>query len=339
MCQCHFPNQHKNYVFRVTAKSYAPVLSFSPPTMSASASTSESSQARDDPLSSEAMSRNRRRQERRKQRQQDMQRLMYTKHFSNCRLPVSVASSSDEQLLRLGRVGSLTAPPSERRSTLFVNSSSNSPWDRLRLVPCPLQGCRCSLDPSALLGHYLSDHLPALGIPFAELGTGKRVSLSCHVSSLDTDVHTLLGVYGYRRTGLNPLKCTRNTHLPAEYRQFSQYGTLLVFACRTQHSMLWQAKGGKKHDVLAIWASTPLQDVVISLRLLVQPANSARYYSKQVRARPIQPWSGKQSCGEFIRTDSNVVLISFEDLRPLMDLDVPQQLLTVELKVVGEAKI
>ncbi|KAH8279746.1 hypothetical protein KR054_003804, partial [Drosophila jambulina] len=303
-----------------------------PPTMSASTTVR-------DPPSSDAMSRNQKRQERRKQRRQDVQHLLYTKHFSNCRLPVSVASSSEEQLLRLGRFGSLTSPPSERRSKFFVNSPSKSPWDRLRLVPCPIEGCRCSLDPSSLLSHYLSDHLPGLGIPFVELVTGKRVSLSCHVSSLECDVHTLLGVFGYRRTGLNPLKCLRNTHLPAEYRQFSQHGALLVFACRTQHSMLWQTKGGTKHDVLAIWASTPLQDVVISLRLLVQPANAARYYTKQVRARPIQPWSARQSCGEFIRTDSNVILISFEDLRQLMDLDVSQQLLTVELKVVGEAKI
>ncbi|KAH8334012.1 hypothetical protein KR059_005541, partial [Drosophila kikkawai] len=303
--------------------------SSSPPTMSASASLR-------DPASSDAMSRNQKRQERRKQRRQDIQHLLYTKHFSNCRLPISVASSSEEQLLRFG---SLTSAPSERRSKLFVISPSKSPWDRLRLVPCPIQGCCCSLDSSALLGHYLSDHLPGLGIPFGELVTGKRVSLSCHVSSLENDVHNLLGVFGYRRTGLNPLKCPRNTHLPAEYRQFSQHGALLVFACRTQHSMLWQTKEGTKHDVLAIWASTPLQDAVISLRLLVQPANSARYYTKQVRARPIRSWSARQSCGEFIRTDSNVILISFEDLRQLMDLDVPQQLLTVELKVVGEAKI
>ncbi|KAH8238793.1 hypothetical protein KR038_000326, partial [Drosophila bunnanda] len=301
-----------------------------PPTMSASVR---------DPPSSDAMSRNQKRQEGRKQRRQDIPQLMYTKHFSNCRLPVLVTSSSDEQLLRLCHFGSVTSPPSDRRSKLFAISPSKSPWDRLRLVSCPIQGCCCSVDPSALLSHYLSDHLPGLGIPFVEVVTGKRVSLSCHVSSLVSDVHTLLGVFGYRRIGLNPLKCPRNTHLPAEYRQFSQHGALLVFACRTQHSMLWQTKGVTKPDVLAIWASTPLQNVVISLRLLVQPANSPRYYTKQVRARPIQPCPARQSCGEFIRTDTNVILISFEDLRQLMDLDVPQQLLTVELKVVGEAKI
>ncbi|KAH8251186.1 hypothetical protein KR032_002018, partial [Drosophila birchii] len=305
-----------------------------PPTMSTATTVADPSSS-----SSDAMSRNQKRQEKRKQRRQNIQHIMYTKHFSNCRLPVMVKSSSDEQLQRLSQFGSLTSPPSDRRSKLFVISPSKSPWDRFRLVPCPIQGCHCSQDPSALLSHYLSDHLPGLGIPFVQLVMGKRVSLSCHVSSLESDVHTLLGVFGYRRTGLNPLKCPRNTNLPAEYRQFSQHGVLLVFACRTQHSMLWQTKEGTKHDVLAIWASTPLQNVDISLRLLVQPANSARYYTREVRARPIQSWSARQSCGEFIRTDSNVILISFEDLRPLMDLDVPQQLLTVELKVVGEARI
>uniref|UniRef100_A0A6P4ESD1 Uncharacterized protein LOC108042377 isoform X1 n=1 Tax=Drosophila rhopaloa TaxID=1041015 RepID=A0A6P4ESD1_DRORH len=307
------------------------------------ASSSQSSHSRGgsiktQSLTSDGMSRNRKRQERRKQRLQEMQGLLYSKHFSNCRLPVLVASSSEEQLLQLKRFESITEPPSNRRSPLFVIPPSNSPWARLRLVPCPCQGCRCSIDPSALLGHYLNDHLPFMGVPFFELEAGKVTSLTCHFSSLEKDVNTLLGVYGYRRTGLNPLKCHRNTHLPAHYRQFSQHSPLFIFACRTAHSMLWQRKRVDQ-EVLAIWVATPMQGMVITLRLLVQPTKSSRYYSKQIKARPIVPWSANQPCSEFIKTDSNVVLISFDDLRQLMDLDVWQQMLTVELKVIGEARI
>ncbi|XP_016962089.1 uncharacterized protein LOC108032649 [Drosophila biarmipes] len=306
-------------------------------------SSSRSIQARSTPKApaappTDALTRSQKRQQKRKQRLQEMQSLLYTKHFSNCRLPVSVASSSDEQLLQLKRFGSLTEPPSSRRNPLFVIPSNDSPWARLRLVACPCHGCRCSVEPSALLGHYLSDHLPGLGVPFFELQMGKKVSLSCHISSMERDVNTLLGVYGYRRTGLNPLKCHRNTHLPAEYRHFSQHSALMIFGCRTAHSVLWERKR-VKHEVLAIWVTSPLQGVAITLRLLVQPAKSPRYYSKQIKARPILPWTANQPCSEFIKTDSNVILISFEDLRQLMDLDVWQQMLTVELKVVSETKI
>ncbi|XP_017132522.1 uncharacterized protein LOC108149442 [Drosophila elegans] len=304
--------------------------------MSAAGSSSQSKQSQAQPLSTNGLSRNRKRQERRKQRLQEMQGLLYSKHFSNCRLPVS---SSEQQLLRLKRFESLTDPPSRsRRSPLSMSPSSDSPWARLRMVPCPCQGCRCSLEPSALLGHYLSDHLPGMGVPFTELEAGRVTSLTCHFSSLEKDVNTLLGVYGYRRTGLNPLKCHRNIHLPAEYRQFSQHSPLMIFACRTEHSLLWK-RSRVNQEVLAIWVATPLQGVVITLRLLVQPARSTRYYSKQIKARPILPWSANQPCSEFIKTDSNAVLISLEDLWQLRDLDVWQQLLTVELKVIGEARI
>ncbi|XP_017047913.1 uncharacterized protein LOC108092706 [Drosophila ficusphila] len=283
-------------------------------------------------------SRSQKRQERRKQRLQEMQSLLYTKHFSNCRLPIPVASSSEEQLLHLKRLENLTETPRSRRIPLFVLPHSSSPWARMSLVPCPCQECKCFMEPCGLLGHYLRDHLPGMGVPFFELEAGKKATLTCHFSSLESDINSLLGVYGYRRTGLNPLKCHRNTHLPAEYRQYSQHGALMVFACRTAHSMLWQKKR-VKCDVLALWVSTPLQDVSIKLRLLVQPAKSPRYYSKLIKARSIFPWSANQPCSEFIKTDSNVILISFEDLRELMDLDVCQQLLTVELKVISESRI
>ncbi|XP_043662281.1 uncharacterized protein LOC122626185 [Drosophila teissieri] len=288
------------------------------------------------------LSRNRKRQERRKQRLHEMQNLLYTKHFSNYRLPASLAASpSEDQLLQL-QLQNFDSPteqsPSSRKNPLPVNASSDSPWTRLRLVACPCHGCLCSVEPSALLGHYLSDHLPGMGIPFLELEVGKRVSLTCQVSSLERDVNSLLGVYCYRRTGLNPLKCHRNTHLPVEYRCYSQHSALMIFACRTMHSVLWERKR-VKHEVLAIWVATPLHGVAITLRLLVLPANSARYYTKQIKARPMLPLSSNQTCSEFIKTDSNVILISLEDLRPLMDLDVWQQLLTVELKVISEARI
>ncbi|KAH8324851.1 hypothetical protein KR074_008077 [Drosophila pseudoananassae] len=307
---------------------------------------SDSNHGRDSPSSSKSphlpsnpISRHQKRRERRKQSQQNVHHSMYTQHFSNYRLPmaVAVASYSDEQILRLDSFQSFTAAPSERagRSPLFVVSPSPSPWDRLHLVACPCSGCRCSLHISALLGHYLNDHMPSMGIPLEEVRINKRVSLSCHFSSLENDINTLLGVYVYRRHGLNPLKCQRNTHLPAKFRHYSQHDALMVFACRTQHSMLWQ-KQKTKNDVLAIWVSTPLQKATISLRLTVQTAKSSRYYSKELKARPIHQDS--LSCKEFIKTDSNVILISFDDLREVMDLDVWQQMLMVELKVLGEEK-
>ncbi|XP_017075750.2 uncharacterized protein LOC108110961 [Drosophila eugracilis] len=290
------------------------------------------------PSSIDGMSRNRKRQEKRKQRLQEMQSLLYTRHFSNYRLPVHVPSSTEKQLLHLKRSDSVTEPPMSTKKPISVMPSSSSPWSQLRLVACPCNGCRCSLEPSALLGHYLSDHLLGMGVPFFELQMGKLISVTCHVSNLETDVNTLLGVFGYRRTGLNPLKCHRNSHLPPEYRHFSQHSALMIFACRTSHSMLWERKR-VKHEVLAIWATTPLQGVAITLRLLVKPAKSTRYYSKQIKARPLVPWPSSQPCREFIKTDSNVILISFKDLNELMDLDVWQQMITIELKVVNELKI
>jgi len=312
------------------------------PTTMTAPSTSRTNQAADsgkDQSPIHGLSRNRKRQERRKQRLQEMQDLLYTKHFSNYRLPASVAAPApeDQLLLKLQNFESLTEQPSSSRKST-ATTSSDSPWSRLRLVACPCHGCLCSVDPSALLGHYLSDHLPGMGVPFYELEMGKRVSLTCHISSLERDVNTLLGVYGYRRTGLNPLKCHRNTHLPVEYRRFSQHSALMIFACRTMHSVLWERKR-VKHEVLAIWVATPLHGVAITLRLLVQPANLPRYYTRQIKARPMLPLSSNQSCSEFIKTDSNVILISLNDLRPLMDLDVWQQSLTVELKVISEARI
>lgn len=263
-------------------------------------------------------SRNQKRRQRRKQRLQDVQSSLYTRRFSNYRLPMAaaVASYSEEQLLRLDSYQSFTAPPSDRagRSPLFVVQPSNSPWARLHMVACPCSGCRCSLHISMI---------------------GRRFSLSCHFSSLESDVNTLLGVFAYRRHGLNPLKCQRNTHLPAKYRHYSQHDALMVFACRTQHSMLWQQRK-TKNDVLAIWVSTPLQTATISMRLTVQAEKSSSFYSKELKARPIHPDS--RPCKEFIRTDNNVMLISFDDLRGLMDLDVWQQMLMVDMKVLGVEK-
>ncbi|EDV58728.2 LOW QUALITY PROTEIN: uncharacterized protein Dere_GG10222 [Drosophila erecta] len=309
-------------------------------------STSRAQQATDTAKAVSAplhgLSRNRKRQERRKQRLHEMQNLLYTKHFSNYRLTASVAATpSEDQLLRLQLQdfdSLIEQPPSSRKSPLLVNASSDSPWTRLHLVACPCHGCLCSVEPSALLGHYLRDHLPGIGLPRLELEMGKRVSLTCSFSSLERDVNSMLGVYCYRRTGLNPLKCHRNTHLPLEYRRFSQHTALMIFACRTMHSVLWERKRVKR-EVLAIWVATPLHGVAIALRLLVQPAKSPRYYTKQIKARPMLPLSSNQTCSEFIKTDSNVILISLEDLRPLMNLDVWQQSLTVELKVISEARV
>lgn len=306
----------------------------------------DSSHGKDSPSSSKPpvpvlnpTSRNQKRRQRKKQRLQDVQHSLYTQRFSNYRLPVAaaVASYSEEQLLRLDSYQSFTAPPSDRagRSPLFVVSPSNSPWARLHMVACPCSGCRCSLHISSLLGHYLNDHLPSMGIPPVELRIGRRVSLSCHFSSLESNVNTLLGVFVYRRHGLNPLKCQRNTHLPTKYRHYSQHDALMVFACRTQHSMLWQQRK-TKNDVLAIWVSTPLQKATISLRLTVHADKSSSFYSKELKARPIHPDS--RPCKDFIRTDNNVILISFDDLRGLMDLDVWQQMLMVDMKVLGEEK-
>ncbi|XP_022220196.2 uncharacterized protein LOC111072558 [Drosophila obscura] len=260
-----------------------------------------------------------------------------TQSYSSVKLPISEASTSEVRFLRLNRYEykSITSQSSLQNSSLFETARNKSNWSQLRLIRCPCHACQCSLEPSGLLGHYLRDHLHGMGLPFVEMRPEKKTSLCCHVSSLEHDVNTLLGVFGYRRAGLNPLKCARNTHLPAEYRQYSQHGVLMVFGCRTQHSLLWHRKPAVD-EVLAVWVTTPLQDVTVSLRLQVQAAQSSRCYSKPLKARPV---SATQDCKEFIKTDRNAILISVEDLRGLMaNVDVWQQLLTVELKLLGEQK-
>ncbi|XP_017154305.1 uncharacterized protein LOC108163494 [Drosophila miranda] len=276
------------------------------------------------------------RQSKSKKRQGRMgnQHIQNTQSYSSFNQPISEASTSEDRFLRLNRYEykSTTSQSSIRKLSLFETVRNNSNWSRPRLIHCPCHACHCSLDPSGLLGHYLRDHLHGMGVPFAEVRPEQKVSLCCHISSLEHDVNTLLGVFGYRRSGLNPLKCARNNHLPAEYRQYSQHGVLMVFGCRTQHSLLWHRKPAMD-DVLAVWVSTPLQDVSVCIRLLVQAEQSSRSYSKHLKARSV---CATQDCKEFIKTDSNSILISFADLRGLMDLDVWQQLITVDLKILGE---
>ncbi|BFF93818.1 uncharacterized protein DMAD_11595 [Drosophila madeirensis] len=261
-----------------------------------------------------------------------------TQSYASVNLPISKdeALASEDGFLRLNRYEykSITSQPSIKKSSQFETARNNSNCSHLRLIPCPLHACQCSLDPSGLLGHYIMDHQHGMGLPFVELGPEKKASMSCHVSSLEHDVNTLLGVFGYRRTGVNPLKCARNTHLLSEYRKYSQHGVLMVFGCRTQHSLLWHRKPAID-DVLVIWVTTPLQSASVSLRLQVQAGPSRGYY-KAVKARPA---SATQDCKTFIKTDSNAILIGVDDLRGLMELDVWQQLLKVELKLLGEQKI
>ncbi|SPP85729.1 Hypothetical predicted protein [Drosophila guanche] len=261
-----------------------------------------------------------------------------THSYASVNFPISEAkaSTSEDDFLRMNRYEykSITSQPSIKKSSLLGTARNNSNCSRLRLISCPCHACQCSLDASDLLGHYIRDHQHGMGLPFVELGPENKASMSCHVRSLEHDVNTLLGVFGYRRPGLNPLKCARNTHLPSEYRKYSQHGVLMVFGCRTQHSLLWHRKPDID-DVLVIWVTTPLQNASVSLRLLVQAGPSLSYY-KTVKARPA---SATQDCKEFIKTDSNAMLMGVDDLRGLMDLDVWQQLLKVELKLLGKQKI
>ncbi|KAM8715818.1 hypothetical protein ACLKA7_002805 [Drosophila subpalustris] len=282
--------------------------------------------------------RRRRRQEKRQKRLEDTKLSLFDTPFSNYRLPVSVAST-DLNLVQLSRYDSLA--DRDRHPPLYVVPDQKSQWARLRMVSCPLHGCSCTLDPNGWLAHYLNVHLPRLGMSFVDvpLPTEKQtLRATCHIDSLEYDVNKLLGVYGYHRLGLNPLSCPRNTLLPREYRKFSQHGVLMLFACRTRHSLLWQRK--QMDDVIAIWVSTPLQSVSISLRCVVQPAESTRYYSKRIKARPLPTSTMPASpCRDFIKTDSNVLVISYQDLWQLMSLNSSQQLLQVELHVTGEQKI
>ncbi|KAH8378015.1 hypothetical protein KR093_008484 [Drosophila rubida] len=293
--------------------------------------------ASDDAQSSRE-NRRRRRQEKRQKRQQDTKMSLFVKPFSNYRLPVSVAST-DLNLLQLSRHDSIA--DRARHPPLYVVPDQKSLWARLRMISCPISGCSCTLDPNGWLAHYLNVHMPRTGIAFKDIpfpAEKQTLRAICHVDNLEYDVHKLLAVYGYQRVGLNPLNCPRNTLLPREYRKFSQHGVLMLFACRTRHSLLWERK--QMTDVIAIWVSTPLQGVSISLRCVAQPAQSTRYYSKRIYARTLPTSATKElPCREFIKTDSNVVVICYQDLWPLMSLSAGQQTLQVELHVMGEQKV
>ncbi|EDW71480.1 uncharacterized protein [Drosophila virilis] len=282
--------------------------------------------------------RQRRRQEKRQRQLKEKTHLLYTKHFSNFRLPVSVPST-DLKMVQLSRYESIV--DRERHPPLFVVPDQKSQWARLRMISCPCHGCSCTLDPNGWLSHYLSVHMPRLGVPFVDVPfpiEKQTLHATCNVGSLDYDVNTLLGVFGYQRFGLNPLNCPRNTLLPRDYRKYSQHGVILLFACRTRHGLLWQRK--QIDDVVAIWVSTPLQGISISLRCVVHPAQTTRYYPKLLHARPLPASSVKAPpCREFIKTDSNVIVISYQDLWQLLTLNVGQQLLNVELHLTGEQKI
>ncbi|KAH8405191.1 hypothetical protein KR222_007936, partial [Zaprionus bogoriensis] len=281
--------------------------------------------------------RRRRRLEKRHKRLQDSQLVEYTKPFSNYRLPVQVASAN-LNVVNLSRHESLV--DSSRHPPLYVVPDQKSQWARLRMVSCPVHGCGCALDPNGWLAHYLTEHMPQLGTSFVEipLPTAKQtLRACCRLDSLEYDENKLLGVYAYQRVGLNPLNCARNTLLPRDYRKYSQHGIIMLFACRTRHSLLWQRH--QTDDVIAIWVATPLQHVSIAVRCVVQPAESTRYYSKRLKARCL-PTSGVAAapCREFIKTDCNVVVISYQDLWQMLSLDASQQVLHVELHVTGEYK-
>lgn len=280
--------------------------------------------------------RRQRQKEKHLKRLENTQHTLFTKHFSNYRLPVSVASE-DFNMVQLSRYDSIT--DRERHPPLFVIPDQNSQWARLKMISCPCHGCSSTLDPNGWLSHYLNVHIRRLGVPFVDVPfpvEKQTLRASCKVSCLDYDVNTLLGVYGYQRLGLNPLKCQRNTLLPKEYRKYSQHGVLLLFACRTRHGLLWHRK--QMDDVIAIWVVTPMQGVTVSLRCVVQPARSTRYYSKRLQSR-LLPTSGVKAtpCRDFIKTDCNVVVISCQDLLQMPQSE-DQQVLNVELHVMGEQR-
>lgn len=279
-----------------------------------------------------------RRLEKRKKRLEETSLLEYTRPFSNYRLPVPVPSTN-LTLVHLSRHESFLEK--QRHSPLYVVPDQKSRWARLRMITCPVHGCGCSLDPDRLLAHYLTDHMCQLGTSFTEIPmpiASQTLRSSCRIDTLDYDINNLLCVFGYQRSGLNPLNCSRNTMLPRDYRRFSQHGVLMLFACRTRHAQLWQRQ--QMDDVIVIWVSTPLQDVSVSLRCVVQPVESTRYFSKVINARPIPKSSASAPpCREFIKTDSNVLVISYRDLWPQKSLTDLQQLLNVQLHVTGEKKV
>ncbi|EDW03170.1 uncharacterized protein LOC6562844 [Drosophila grimshawi] len=289
------------------------------------------------PTSSE--SKWRRRQEKRQKRLADTRHMLFTKNFSNYRLPVPV-TTTDSNIVHLSRYESIDER--HRHPPVVVVPDQKSKWAQLRLAACPCHGCTSPLDPNAWLAHYLNVHMPILGVPFVEVSfpiEKKTLHATCNVGSLELDVNTLLGVFGYQRFGLNPLNCQRNTLLPQEYRKFSKHGVLLLFACHTRHSLLWQRK--RTDDVVVIWVSTSLKNVSVSVRCVVQISQSTRYYAKTLSARPL-PASAVQAlpqCRELIKTDCNVIIISYQDLSQLMLLNHGQQLLNVELHIRGEQKI
>lgn len=281
----------------------------------------------------------RRRQEKRQKRLEEARLLEYTRPFSNFRLPVPVPSTN-LQLLQLTRHESFL--DSERHPPLYLVPDQKSRWARLRMVTCPVHGCGCSLDPNGLLAHYLTTHMRDLGTSFNEIPipiATHTMRVTCRVDDLDHDCNKLLGVFGFQRVGLNPLVCSRNTMLPRDYRKYSQHGVLMLFACRTRHAQLWQRQK-MEDEVIAFWVSTPLEDVSVSLRFIAQPAESTRYFSKVIKARSIPKSSAPaQPCREFIKTDRNVVVISYRDLWPQTSPSEIRQLLNVQLQVTGEQKI
>ncbi|TDG45643.1 hypothetical protein AWZ03_007918 [Drosophila navojoa] len=292
----------------------------------------------DDFPKSRSSKRRQRRKEKHIKHLEDTKHLICTKHFSNYRLPVAVAST-DFKMVQLSRYESII--DRDRHPPLYVIPDQKSEWARLKMISCPCHGCDCALDPNGWLSHYINVHMRRLGVPFVDVPfpvEKQTLRASCNLSYLDYDVHTLLSVYGYQRFGLNPLKCPRNTLLPKEYRKYSQHGVLLLFACRTRHGLLWHRK--QIDDVVAIWVATPMQGVTVSLRCVVQPSESVRYYSKRLQSRQL-PTSGLKPtpCRDFIKTDFNVVVISFEDLRELMAKSEGEQVLNVELHLMGEQRI
>lgn len=280
----------------------------------------------------------RRRLEKRQKRLEQARLCEYTRPFSNFRLPVPVPSTN-LNLLQLTRHESIL--DSERHPPLYVVPDQKSRWARLRMVTCPVHGCGCTLDPNFLLAHYLTKHMRDLDTSFKEIPIPIETHImraTCGVDGLENDFNKLLGVFGYQRVGLNPLICSRNTMLPRDYRKYSQHGVLMLFACRTHHAQLWQRQ--QMDEVIVIWVSTPLDDVSISLRCIVQPAESTRYFSKVIKARPIPKSSAPvPPCREFIKTDRNVMVISHRDLWPQTPLSEGKQLLNVQLQVTSEQKI
>lgn len=279
-----------------------------------------------------------RRLERRKKRLEESSILEYTRSFSNYRLPVPVPSTN-LTLVHLSRHESFLEK--QRHPPLYVVPDQKSRWARLRMITCPVHGCGCSLDPNGLLAHYLTDHMHQLSTSFTEIPMPielQTLRASCRIDTLDYDINNLLGVFGYQRSGLNPLNCSRNTMLPRDYRRYSTHGVLMLFACRTRHAQLWQRQ--EMDDVIVIWVSTPLQDVSVSLRCVVQPVESTRYFSKVLKARRIPKSSASAPpCREFIKTDCNVLVISYKDLWPQKSLTDLQQLLNVQLQITDEKKV